>query len=191
MTRANLLSSLNDLIGLKKMRVLRSPCEVRIVFASQKCTRFSPKQIKFYIKYAGMVLKALRNTLFCSFLTWMMKREEIAEEAIAEVQVNFFPFQKINGKSLAGKCNSDGEIHIYPKRLDYCRELLLKLDKEEFCLYVKVRAMATLIHELLHFKYMNDEEKVRTLTERYCNTFIKHREPQATNQHTLELLFRQ
>jgi len=33
--------------------------------------------------------------------------------------------------------------------------------------------MATLIHELLHVKYLGDEDKVRELTRKYFDFFIQ------------------
>jgi hypothetical protein len=84
-----------------------------------------------------------------------------------------FPSRKKNGNGLAGKYNGKGEIFIYPKRLEFCRKLIQNDGKEKVYSYLKNRARATLIHELLHVKYSSDEEKVRELTREYLNMFTQ------------------
>jgi len=50
-------------------------------------------------------------------------------------------------------------------------KLKSKLGKEKVHSYIKNRARATLIHELLHLKYKSNEEKVRQLTRKYFDVF--------------------
>lgn len=109
-----------------------------------------------------------------------MKRENIEEHMVTDVRVMVFPFKKENGKGLARKCNSRGEIRIYPKRFEFCRKLIRKSGKEKVYSYIKNRARAALIHELLHVKYSTDEEKVRKLTRKYFSMFAQHRNPQTS-----------
>lgn len=148
----------------KKMRITVSP---------KKVVRISKRNWSFYKEYASAVLKTLRKPLFQRFLRWVLARENMHEENVENIHVMFSPFRKENGKSLAGRCDSGGEIYIYPKKLETYRKMKLKLGKEKAQFYIKNRAKATLIHELLHLKYKSDEEKVRRLTRKYLNVF-KH-----------------
>lgn len=148
---------------------------IKIAVHPERLAKSSEAGISFHRKYAHVVFKTLRKPLFQSFLHWIMKKESIEEHAVTNVKVMTFPFQKKNGNGLFGKCNSKGEIKIYPKRLQFCRKLKQKYGKEKLYSYVKNRARATLIHELLHLKYYNDEKQVRKLTKKYANIFARHR----------------
>lgn len=120
----------------------------------------------------------------------MVKRENIEKNMVEDVQVRVFPFRKENGKALAGRFSSKGKVLIYPKSLDFLRKAMRGSKKEKFCYYVENRAKATLIHELLHAKYEDDEDKVRELTRKYFNIFVRHQKPQNTTaQSVMEMLF--
>ena len=103
-----------------------------------------------------------------------MKIEKIQKEKVKNVQIRMFPSIKNNGNPLIGKCNTHGEIFLYPKRLDKCRKKIEKMKPERFKKYVEGRARASLIHELLHFKYENDENKVKQLTKKYFTIFYRN-----------------
>jgi len=148
---------------------------IRRVGNRQKVAKFS-ENLRFYVKYAAFVLKALRRPRFQKFLNWMIKRENIRENMVKDIQVRVLPFKKKNGNGLAGKCKSNGEILVYPKRLEFCQELIRKSGKETALSYIRSRAQAALIHEFLHVKYSSDEEKVRELTKKYFNIFAKNRD---------------
>ncbi len=167
--------------------------KMRVAIRSEKFVKFSGKQVCFYIKYASVVFKSLRRPLFQKFLRWMLKRENMGDDMVSNVQVRVFPFQKGNGNSLAGKCNAkNGEIRIYPKKLEFCRKLTRKFGKKQVRSYIKNRAKAALIHELLHLKYLSDEEKVRELTRKYFIIFSRHREDKNLNANIfLRMLFEQ
>lgn len=156
----------------------------------EKLARFSHTHLGFHMKYASVVFKTLRKPVFLSFICWMLKREKIGEDAVASVKVMTFPFRKDNGNVLAGRCNSKGEIHIYPKRLEFCRKLRQKFGRERFHSYIKNRARAALIHELLHMKYSDDEEKVRELTKKYFKIFSRHPETPNLENEILKMLFK-
>ena len=134
----------------------------------------SDKHVRFYAKYASVTLKTLEDPPFQRFLDWIMRRENIEERRVASVQVGMYPYRGQNGKGLAGKFSSTGEIVIYPKRLEFCRRLVQDFEKEMVYFYIKARAKATLIHELLHAKYSSDEAKVRRLTRKYFTIFTRH-----------------
>jgi len=167
--------------------------KMKVAIRSEKFVKLSGKHVSFYIKYASIVFKSLRKPLFQKFLRWMLKRENIGDDMVSNVQVRVFPFQKRNGNSLAGKCNAKkGEIRIYPKKLEFCRKLKQKFGKEKVRPYIKNRAKAALIHELLHLKYLDDEEKVRELTRKYFIIFSRHQENKNSNANIfLRMLFKQ
>jgi hypothetical protein len=166
------------------------PSKIRVTVLPQRFEGFSERQAKFYMKYATVAFKTLTNPLFQRFIDWMMLRENIDEHTVTNVQIRAFPFRKENGNGLAGSFNKKGEILIYPKRLEFCRKLMRELEKESVYFYIKVRAMATLIHELLHIKYSHDEENVRRLTRKYLNIFTRHKNLQSmSDKRILNILF--
>lgn len=143
-----------------------------ITVQTEKLKRSSNVQVSFYLKYSSCVLRALKRPSFQRFLRWMLRKENIEEDYVANVQIRVFPFRKKNDRGLAGKCNvRSGVIHIYPKRLKACQKLIQKSGKEKFLSRLKHRARAALIHEILHLKYASDEETVRDLTRKYSSIF--------------------
>ena len=144
----------------------------------EKYVESSENYVSFYTNYAFVVFNTLRRPLFQRFLNWMLRKERIEEREVKDVQIRMFPFIKENGNGLAGKCNSRGEIRLYPKQLEFFREKMQEFEKENVNFYIKSRAMASLIHELLHLKYVSNEGKVRKLTEKYFNIFTKHQRVQ-------------
>jgi hypothetical protein len=163
---------------------------MRISARDEKLGELSSTRASFYMKYASFVLKTLRKPLFQGFLSWMLERENMEEQVVTSVSVMTFPFQKENGNALVGRCSSKGEIRIYPKRSEFCRRLKRKYGKERFYSYIKTRARATLIHELLHMRYSDDEERVRELTKKYFNIFSKHPNAPNPEKRVLKMLFR-
>jgi hypothetical protein len=161
--------------------------KIRVVSNPRKLENCPEKQLQFYTDYASAVSDTLRKPLFQKFLHWLMKREKIEKMAVNDIQVRVFPFKNENGRSLAGRCNSDGGvILIFPKRRSFLRKKLQNHKKEKIRFYLKSRAMAALIHELLHMKYEGNENKVRQLTEKYFGIFIRHQNPNAQNVHAIQ-----
>jgi len=163
-------------ILLKKMRITARP---------KNGVKFSINHFRFYRKYAFAVFNTLRKPLFQKFLSWVLRRENIDEHNVKDVQIKMFPFIKENGNGLAGKCNSKGEILLYPKKLDFFRERVKELGRENVSFFIRSRARATLIHELLHLKYVSDEEKVREFAEKYFNIFTKHQRTQDLDTYNI------
>jgi hypothetical protein len=156
--------------------------KMKITIHPEKPENPSQKQVGFYMKYASFVLGTLRRPSFQKFLSWMLRKENIQEHMVKDVQVAVFPFKRKNGNGLAGHCNTNmGRIQIYPKTLKFCQELMQERGKDKFKSYAGSRARAALIHELLHLKYVNDEEKVRELTREYFAVFAQNRPAQ--NSH--------
>jgi hypothetical protein len=141
------------------------------VVASIKKGKKNASHSKFYGKYAVVVFRCLRNPVFLKFVNWVLRREEIDKEKIKNVQIRMFPSVKENGNSLIGKCNLQGEVFLYPKRLDVCKKKFHKMNPKGFRKYVEGRARASLIHELLHLKYEEDEKLVKQLTKKYFTIF--------------------
>jgi hypothetical protein len=148
---------------------------IRIASPSPNMINKLPKKyVEFYFQYANVITETLRWSSFQGFLNWMIKEENINQNRVADIQVVIFPFKKKEGKGLAGRCSKNGQIKIYPRGIEFLNRLLMKTKEEELDLYVKARAMSTLIHELLHIKYLGNEEKVRELTKNYFDIFNSH-----------------
>ena len=147
------------------------------IVASIKKGNQKKKYSKFYGIYSVVIFRCLRKPIFLKFLNWVMKIEKIQKEKVKNIQIRMFPSIKNNGNPLIGKCNTQGEIFLYPKRLDMCRKKIKKIKPESFKKYIEGRARASLIHEILHLKYESDENKVRKLTKKYFSIFHQ-------NQHS-------
>jgi len=161
--------------------------KIRVVSNPRKLANCPEKRLQFYTNYASAVSATLRTPLFQKFLHWLMKREKIEKMSVTDIQVMVFPFEKENGRSLAGRCNTDnGIILIFPKRRSFLRKKLQNHKKENIRFYLRSRAMAALIHELLHMKYEGNESKVRHLTQKYFGIFMRHQNPDAQNVHALQ-----
>ncbi len=148
--------------------------KIRVVLNPKKVESCPEKGVYFYKNYASIVSETLRKPIFQRFLNWLIKKEKIEKKSVKDIQIRVFPFQKDNGKSVAGRCNNEGVILIFPKKRSFLQKKLKDHKKEKVRFYLKSRAMAALIHELLHIKYDSNESKVRQLTKKYFNTFIRH-----------------
>lgn len=149
---------------------------IEITAHTERLHKSPVEHVEFYQKYASFVLRTLKKPLFQKFLYWMMKKENIETETIRKVEVRILPFKKKNGNGLAGNCNAYiGRIQIYPKTRKFCQKLIRELGKDSFAAYIKIRARAALIHELLHLKYEKNETRVRELTKEYTLIFTRNR----------------
>lgn len=161
--------------------------KIRVVSNPKKVEDCPEHKLQFYSAYASAVSETLKKPLFQKFLHWIMKKENIEKVSVKDIQVRLFPFKKENGKSLAGRCNSDkGVILIFPKKRSFLQKKMQTHKKEKVRFYLKSRAMAALIHELLHIKYKDDENKVQHLTKKYFSTFVKHQNPDAHKVNTIQ-----
>lgn len=147
---------------------------IRVVSNKKRAESFPGNNLEFYTNYATVVSETLKKPLFQRFLDWVLKREDIERRHVRDIQVRLLPFQKENGKFLAGRCNNKGVIRIFPKRLNFLRKRFQNHGKEKVQFYLESRAMATLIHELLHLKYAANESKVKQLTRKYFGIFFRH-----------------
>lgn len=116
--------------------------------------------------------------MYQRFLRRVLAREQITDTSIAHIHVKTFPQMKANGRRLVGRSNGDGEIAIYPQGLRHIRAMRRKWGIEVSRLYVISRARAALLHELLHLKYRNREQKVRELTRHYYRAYRKWAQPE-------------
>jgi len=154
-------------MGMEKELLL----ERMSIVASIKKGKKKNANCEFYGNYAVFVFKSLKNPIVLRFLHWILKRETIPKDRIKNVQIRMFPSLKKNGRYLNGKCNSPGEVFLYPKRLDACRKKSQRLSLKCVREYIRGRALASLIHELLHLKYGCNEKKVKALTKQYYSMF--------------------
>lgn len=149
--------------------------KIRVVSNRKKTASCPEKRLRFYTKYASLVSATLRKPLFQKFLNWIIMRENIEKKAVKDIQVRVFPFQKENGNSLAGRCNhEEGVILLFPKRRNYLQKKMGDYENKKVRFYLKSRARAALIHELLHLKYESNEREVRQLTRKYFGILVRH-----------------
>jgi len=160
--------------------------KIRVVSNPKKVENCPEKRLQFYTNYALTVSETLRKPLFQKFLDWILNLEKIEKGAVKDIQVRVFPFQKENGKFLAGRCTDEGVIRIFPKRHGFLQKKVQIHKKEKVRFYLKSRAMATLIHEILHVKYEGAESKVRQLTRKYFSIFIRNQNPNTQNVHSIQ-----
>jgi hypothetical protein len=148
-------------------------CKIKIAPESGK-PDFADNHVWFYTKYSSFTLRALNKGSFQKFLVWMLSLENIEETNVNSVDINVFPIQGEHGHSIAGKCDTfRGKIRIYPKTMKFCKTLSRDFGRNILFAYAGNRARAALIHELLHLKYANNEEKVRQLTRVYFSAYAK------------------
>lgn len=135
---------------------------------------FSEKHVWFYSKYSCFILRALNKVSFQKFLGFMLTFENIEQMNVNSVDVEVFPSRGENGRCIAGKCNTlSGRIRIYPKPVKFCVAFSKEFGKSILFKYAGNRARAALIHELLHLKYANNEEKVQQLTKVYFSAYTR------------------
>ena len=153
----------------------------------------STKHFSFYTNYSRFILKALKKSSFQEFLCSMLLAENMQVEIVNTVDIRVFPAPRKNGFNIIGKCDTfRGRIRIYPKTFNYCYSFRKKYGKNYLLLFVGNRARAALIHELLHLKYVNDEEKVRELTDTYFSEYLKKHFNKNSNLMSLHnLIFNQ
>jgi hypothetical protein len=148
------------------------------------------RQAGFYRKYATVVHRTLSRPLFQGFLVWMLTKESIEGDTISKIQVMVYPFRNEKGNWLAGRISGKSEIYIFPKKKESCKKLLQEFEKDSVYFYIKARAMAALIHELLHLRYANDENMVRQKTEKYLQIFLMNGYTRDPKTHSiLKVLF--
>ena len=172
---------------LQKNYVLYS--KIKIAPENDK-TNFS-LHFGFYKNYSRFILKALRKSSFQEFLYSMLLSESIEEKTVNAVDIRVFPAPRKNGFNIIGKCDTyRGRIRIYPKTFNFCYAFRKKFGKNYLFTFVGNRARAALIHELLHLKYISDEEKVQELTDIYFSAYMKKQLDKNSNLISLhDLIF--
>jgi hypothetical protein len=145
----------------------------------------------FYKNYSLFTLKALRKSSFQDFLYSMLLSENIEQKTVNTVDIKVCPAPRKNGFNIIGKCDTyRGRIRIYPKTFNFCYAFRKKHGKKYLFTFVGNRARAALIHELLHLKYISDEEKVHELTDMYFSAYMKKQIEKNSNLISLhELIF--
>jgi hypothetical protein len=172
-----LILVINAISGIVRIEMENSKLsnKIRVVVNRKKIEDCKPNHLQFYKGYASAVSKTLRKPMFQKFLDWIIKLEKIEKADVTDIQVRVFPFEKENGRTVAGRCNSNaGVILLFPKRRSFLKKKLQNNRKEKVHFYLKSRAMAAMIHELLHIKYKSNEGKVRQLTKKYFGIFAWH-----------------
>jgi hypothetical protein len=148
---------------------------MRISFDREKLGSLPENQARFYLKYSSFVLKALGKHSFQDFVCWMLRKESIDAESVKGVAVSVLPRRAENGKTIAGKCApAQGRIWIYPKTVNFWKSFKRKFGRKILMHYAESRARAALIHELLHLKYNENEQRVRELCREYFGLFKRN-----------------
>ena len=143
------------------MKILNHP-------PKQESLKPKPRTLQIYHRYAQLVLSALQHARFQRFLSWLLRNEHILQQQIKAIHIRTLPQAKRNGRHLNGTATSSGIITLYPPATTKHLEDAASNQSKEFALeFVRWRARATLIHELLHYKYRHQEHRVRKLTQRY------------------------
>ena len=73
---------------------------------------------------------------------------------------------------------------MYPHKFDTCNKKMRILGKLRFRQYIENRAKATVIHEILHLKYEDNEPKVKELTKRCYSIYSNHNPKKSTDYAT-------
>ena len=157
---------------------------------------YSPSQIEFYAKITELVYRALNLDSASDFLKGLVVTLNIRKDI--EVRIMRLPSyrSKILGINKKGKIldeqlygrswKNKPLIDVFPDRLfpDKLSTPLLSVGLRGFILNSSVRAI---IHEMLHKSGLNDETRVRELTECYYKDF-RRKQLQAFNDELKPLL---
>ena len=163
--------------------------KIRITNKQHKDEMFSEKKRNHYKNLARYTFKILKDPMFQHFIYEIIHKENIPTNKVTDIQVKTFPLKKNNGHWLVGRCNKKGVISIFPKELGVLQNLRKKWRDNKVNFFIKCRARATFIHELLHIKYSGKEREVRKLTEKYFKTFIQHKNLEQNRQTIIDTLF--
>jgi hypothetical protein len=176
-----------------KTNILTTPFESTIQLSNK--IKISPISSKvkavgkselFYSKYSHFALKALKRYHYQEFLNLMLEIEGIDKDNVNSIKVGVYPVKKKAGVGIAGKCNPlTGKIFIYPKPKKFCNLVREKYGRKLLLTYVGNRARASLIHELLHVKYLSDEQKVRALTKTYYSLYVSNNKASSSSVYNL------
>ena len=146
--------------------------KMKISCDRRKLESVPENHVRYYLNYSSFVFKVLEKRSFQEFVHWMMKKESIDVKSVTRVTVRVLPLRGESGKTIAGRCApAQGRIWIYPKTVNFCKIFKRKFGREILLHYAGSRARAALIHELLHLKYNDDEQKVRELCRDYFGLF--------------------
>jgi len=141
---------------------------------------YSPSQIEFYARITDFVYRALNLDSFSNFLKELVVALDIRKDI--EVRIMRLPSHrsKIFGISKKGKVldeqlrgrswKNKALIDVFPDRLlpDKLSTPLLSAGLRGFILNSSIRAV---IHEILHKSGLNNETRVRELTDYYYKDF--------------------
>jgi len=148
---------------------------------------FSDKEREFYYNYSEFVFFELSKDRVQSFLNLVMGEEGIDLSEVEDIRIMRFPFgtseaeieyadrQKINidkGTYFGHYMPTRKRIDIYPPRFssEFIKNTVAKQiwDEEEMRYYFFCyEPVKTLLHELLHIKYKEDEKTVERLSKKY------------------------
>jgi hypothetical protein len=145
------------------------------ISAKLKNHQITHNDLVFYKRYSEYTHRVINKDKFQRFIKYILKKEKIPEKKINQIDIRVFPFKNEEGQWVIGKCNQSGEIKLFPKKRSLCLKIATRFGKKTLFSYIKIRGKAALIHELLHLKYLSDEQKVRSLTKKYFKIYNQNK----------------
>jgi len=150
---------------------------VRLANPSEIVTKTFPEHIrKFYFQHAKKSFEIINSEKIQKILDEILNSEEISREKIYDVRIMIFP-PILDPHYTSGMINHDlGQISIFPI-FSYSGEViipdcLLNFENEDLIFVITVHIFNTLVHEILHLKYDN-EEIIEKKTEEYAARMCK------------------
>ena len=147
--------------------------------------KFPQNITKFYYDYSELVYSELSREVVQSYIEYITNKESIDTSRITEIRIMRFPFgystaetsyvertQRPPGIIFGHYVSTLGIIDIYPPEFPQDSQISwLKEHKEAGYYFILFEPLRTYIHELLHVKYLGDEDAVDRLTVKYMRHF--------------------
>ena len=153
---------------------------IRIANPPKEFTEKFPTEVKeFYYKYSKKVYSIVISDEIKNFIEEMLKIENIDINKIIDARIMIFPCYRSSDSTYGLVDNDSGQISIYPifsyqneKVIPSC---LIDFTNENLNFIIITQVVHTLIHEILHLKYL-DEDDIELRAERYVANLCKRLE---------------
>ena len=146
---------------------------------------FPQNMIEFYYDYSELVYSELSREVVQNYIEYIRNKESIDTSKIMEIRIMRFPFgystaemsynertQRPPGIIFGHYVSKLGIIDIYPQEFPQDSQVSWLKEHKEACYYFTLfEPLRTYIHELLHVKYLCDEDAVDRLTDKYVRRF--------------------
>jgi hypothetical protein len=151
---------------------------VRLANPSQELMSSFPKTIcEFYVKYSQKIFEILNKNEIQAFFDDFLSSEKITKHQNFDIRIMIFP-SLFSQQYVCGTINEDlSQISLYPifshagqKKIPAC---LLDFHNEDLIFIMTVHIVQTLVHEILHLKYTNEDIAEKKSTE-YVSKLCKN-----------------